>query len=70
MRVYTWSRNCFFYLVALAWVGPLGIKQLLTTGEYIFDQNIDYYTGKIHYQMSQSLYLQFMKVMKGIKDSR
>jgi hypothetical protein len=45
MRVYTWTRNCFFYLVANAWVGPLGIKVLFSPGKFVFDKNIDYYTG-------------------------
>ena len=70
MRVYTWSKTSFFYLVALAWVGPLGLKQLTTLGTFTYDQHIDSNTGEIKYIKHHSLYLQFLRVLKGISDSR
>lgn len=71
MRLYNWSKNCFFYLVALVWVGPLGLKQLLTLGEYVRDQRLVNSTSSIIiYDQAKSLYLQFMQVMEGIKKSR
>lgn len=30
MRLYSWTKNCIFYLAANAWVGPLGLKVLFS----------------------------------------
>lgn len=71
MRLYNWTKNSLFYLVALVWVGPLGIKQLLSFSEFNRDQYIrNSLEPYITYVTGRSLYLQFMRVIDGMQQSR
>jgi hypothetical protein len=49
MRLYAWTRNCFFWLVVNSWVGPLGLRVILSIHQFQVDQNINSSTGDITY---------------------
>lgn len=70
MRMVSWTRNCFFWLVVNAWVGPLGLKQLLTLGRYAYDHDINHRSGQMVYYYQNGLYLQFLNVLDGVRRSR
>jgi len=70
MRLYSWTRNSFFWLVANAWVGPFGLRVIFSIDSFQVDQNIRYDTGIIDYTYQASLLNQFFTVLEGIKDSR
>jgi hypothetical protein len=70
MRMESWTRNSFFWLIVNAWVGPLGFKQLLSFGRYIYNHDINYRTGEMIYYYQNGLFQQFLNVLEGIKKSR
>jgi hypothetical protein len=63
MRLYAWTRNCFFWLVVNSWVGPFGLRVIFSVSEFQVDQDIHTHTGKISYRYQDSLIKQFGSVM-------